>query len=119
MFSICIVWYVIYKMFANCIVCIYCQVYVLSVVWACKCIYVYTYRYEYMFFHQRSRWCPRGGGFASRVWDCTLFLAFASLLAYDNKSKSYYVQVGSWWLGSGVASDWACLRFWGRHLFCR
>ena len=42
--------------------------------------------------------------FASRVWDCTLFLAFASLLAYDNKTKSYYVQVGSWWLGSGVAS---------------
>ena len=59
------------------------------------------------------------GGFASRVWDCTLFLAFASLLAHDNKTKSYYVLVGSWWLGSGVASDWACLHFWGRHLFCR
>ena len=32
-------------------------------------------------------------------------LAMVSLLARDNKTKSYYVQVGSWWLGSGVASD--------------
>ena len=45
-------------------------------------------------------------------------LAGASLLAHDNTTISYHVQVGSWWLGSGVASDWASLRRWGRHLFC-
>ena len=44
-------------------------------------------------------------------------LAVASLLAHDNTIISYYVQVGSWWLGSGVASDWASLRLWGAICF--
>ena len=45
-------------------------------------------------------------------------LAVANLLAHNNITISYYVQVNSLRLKSSVASKWASKHLWEYHLFC-
>ena len=60
-----------------------------------------------------------GGGVCLPGLGLHSVLAGASLPAHDNTTRGYYVQVGSWWLGSGMASGWVGLPFGGAlHLFC-
>ena len=47
-----------------------------------------------------------------------LILAVANLLAHNNVTISYYVQVHSLRLKQSVASKWTSKHLWGCHLFC-
>ena len=44
--------------------------------------------------------------------------AIANLLAHNNITISYNVEVNSLRLKSNVASEWTSKHIWGYHLFC-
>ena len=72
--------------------------------------------YLYMYNQQQNKWYPQRCLLAH--FKATLYFNVANVLAHNNVSICYYVQVNSLRLKSSVAWKWASIQLRGYHLIC-
>ena len=70
-----------------------------------------------LYHQQQNKWYPQMFLLA-HFEDIHSILAVANLLAHNNITVIYYMQLNSLRLKSSVASKWASKHLWEYHLFC-